>query len=185
MFKKKYYQFNLYLPRDLTQRKKKKNTRGRTKNIMQDFFFFFWSDSREICESVICYCEALNDWPVIIKRSIRANCLQTRHSVHGLLNSFAPPPPPPFPTLFLAVLLQLIFRNRRATVYSKFYTLVLPREARIFRGQNFSISTGDDRASLPIRMETNSPPPLAYFSPPSYLEIVYSLKKKKKKKKKE
>lgn len=69
---------------------------------MQDFFFC--SDSREICESVICYCEALNDWPVIIKRSIRANCLQTRHSVHGLLNSFAPPPSPslfPFLTLFV------------------------------------------------------------------------------------
>lgn len=32
-----------------------------------------------------------------------------------------------------AVLLQLIFRDRRAPVYSKFYTLVLPRETRIFR----------------------------------------------------
>lgn len=97
---------------------------------MQDFFFFFL-DSREICESVICYCEALNDWPVIIKRSIRANCLQTRHSVHGLLNSFALSPPSlPFlltlfvPRSFIAADFSQSTRNR---IFEILYTCFAAR----------------------------------------------------------
>lgn len=96
-----------------------------------------------------CYCGALNDGRVIIKRSIRANYLQTRHSVSQLLNSLRNPLSPVH-----AVLLQLIFRSRRTPVFAKFYTLVLSHDTRHFSARKFRYRPR--RSSMePTRMETN------------------------------